>query len=279
MIRYILTALFATTLLAGCSGEESAPATELPIVIEGWIEDGETAMVIVTRAVDLTSDVGSFDQYVEKWCRVTVDDGSRREILTGRLNSAYVPSFVYTGSHIRGKVGVTYRLTVETETDTYEAETTIPAAVRIDSVRVTVTDGGLRQVHAFPHIDPADQQHRYYKFFSRVNDESRYYSSFLGTFEGAVYDPSTGYPVNRGIHDTFTGTDKFTPLYTSGDTLRIKLCAMDEPAFRFWNAYENAVSLGGNMFFNVSQGCPSNIPGAKGYWAGYGTSLLWTHIP
>ena len=279
MRRYILSIIVAATILAGCAGDDPVPATELPVVIEGWIEDGEVPMVIVTRAVDLTTDVGSFDQYVEKWCRVTVDDGTRREILTGRLNSAYVPSFVYTGSRIRGKVGGSYRLTVETETATYEAETTIPAPVRIDSVRVSVTGDGLRQVHAFPHIDPAEQHDRYYKFFSRINGESRYYSSFLGTFEGSVYDPVTGYPVNRGIHDTFTGTDKFTPLYTSGDTLRIKLCTMDEPAFRFWSAYENAVSLGGNMFFNVSQGCPSNIPGAKGYWAGYGTSLLWTPIP
>lgn len=279
-IRYFTIILLISALIAGCTDDSPAhPEGELPIVIEGWIEDGQPPMVIVTRTVDLTSDVGAFDQYVEKWCRVSVDDGSRREILTARINTAYIPPFVYTATRMRGKVGGTYRLLVETETATYSAETTIPAPVRIDSVRVTPADDGLNRVNAFVHIDPADQTGRYYKFFSRVNGEPRYYSSFLGTFEGAVYDPAKGYAVNRGLHNTFTGTDKFTPLYASGDTVRIKLCAITRDAFDFWNAYENAVSLGGNMFFNVSQGCPSNIPGAKGYWAGYGTSLIWAPIP
>lgn len=279
-----LLPLFATiaTLLA-ISACTDAPADDvaepLPTVIEGWIEDDERPVVIITRAADLTTDISDLEQYIEKWCRVTIDDGTTSEILVGRKNDDYFPSFIYTSTTMRGVVGRTYRLRVEIGNETYESETTILPAVRIDSVRTTPTDDGRWQVHAYPHIDPAADAERHYKFFSRVNSETRYYSSFLGTFQGSRYDPTTGYPVNRGIHDTYTGSNKYSPLYAPGDTVRIKLCSCTNEGFDFWTAYENAVSLSGNMFFNVTNGCPSNIPGAKGYWTGYGTSLTWIKIP
>lgn len=276
MPRYILPILLLLSL-GSCTDDAPAnPDGPLPIVIEGWIEDGEHPIVIITRAVDLTGNIDSFDKYVEKWCRVTVSDDTRSEILVTRINNNYTPSLIYTSLRMRGTVGGTYTLKIETETETYEAITTIPSPVRIDSLRAVPASDGRWRVQAYPRIDPSEAN-RYYKFFTRTTDDRRYYSSFLGTFESAVYDPAAGYTVNRGIHDTFS--EKFSPLYESGDTVRVKLCAITDDSFRFWNAYENTVSLGGNMFFNVSQGCPSNIPGAKGYWAGYGTSLAWVPIP
>lgn len=51
----------------------------------------------------------------------------------------------------------------------------------------------------------------------------------------------------------------------------VKLCTLSEEQFTFWTAYENAVSMSGNSFFNVAHGCPTNLEGgAIGYWFGYG---------
>lgn len=261
-------------LLSGCeSGTEPAMPSELPLVVEGWIEDGRRPVVIVTRAADLTDDIDSFDRYVEKWCRVTVDDGSTKEVLTGRVNHDYVPSFVFTSSKMKGSAGRTYALTVETETTTARAVATMPESPHIDSLRITPCSQSdtLYQIHAFANIDRSTGC--YYKFFARVhNEESRFYSSFLGTLEGAAYDPAEGFGVSRGIHNTYSGSEKFTPYYAAGDTVSVKLCTLEKDVFDFWNAYENLVSLGGNVFFRVSQSCPSNIDGARGYWAAYGVS-------
>lgn len=283
MARYLSKILFTITwavLAAACAAENEPPLPErLPLVIEGWIENGQHPVVIVTRAVNLTQNIESFDQFVERWCRVTIDDGNRKEVLTGRVNNAYVPSFIFTTTKITGQAGRTYRLTVETETDTATASATIGRSVRIDSLKVTpcADSDTLFQIHAFPRVDKSPDA--YYKFFTKVNnEEQRYYSSFLGTFEGACYDSTTGFNVARGIHQTYDGENKFTPYFTLGDTVSIKLCTLEKPVFDFWNAYENSVSLSGNVFLNVSQSCPSNISGAKGYWAAYATTQAFKII-
>ena len=260
-----------------------AAAPKLPIVVEGWIEDGEHPMVIVTRAVGLTGDSIDFSESVEKWCRVTVSDSKgTSEILTARKNTAYMPSLVFTGRKIKGQAGEEYTLLIETDEAAYQASAVIPEPVRIDSLRVSKSEAcdTLYQIHAFAAVDSSPAH--YYKFFTQVrNKERRYYSSFLGTFEGAYYNPATGFSVSKGIHTDFKGffedpdwkKPDFTPNYNLGDTVSVKLCAIQPEIYDFWRAYENSVGLSGNLFFTVSQGCPSNIPGAKGYWAGYGATI------
>lgn len=278
-IILLLVTLVGLSTSCESSNEPKLPS-RLPLVIEGWIEDGEHPVVIVTRAVDLTQNIESFDKFVEKWCRVTiVDNDNPAVVLTGRLNDAYVPSFVFTSAKITGRLGHTYTLKVETETDTATATATIRNNARIDSLKIVKCAGSdtLYQIRAFPRINRNDNG--YYKFFTKVNnEEKRYYSSFLGTFEGITYDSIQGFNVGRGIHQTYAGEEKFTPFYKIGDTVSVKLCTLEKPVFDFWNAYENSVSLSGNVFLNVSQSCPSNIAGAKGYWAAYGKTVAFAIV-
>lgn len=271
-MRNLLFIFFVILLFAGCDDEPrpSRPG-RMPLVVEGWIEEGERPVVIITRAIDLTRPMDSLENYVEKWCRVSIDDGEQRYFLTARINHDYIPSFIYTTNRLRGRRGIDYKLVIETEDDTLTAITSIQPSVRIDSVKVarTANSDTLYQINVFAGgiVDGSG----YYKFFSRVvNKERRYYSSFLGTFESSVYDAEVGYSVSKGIHNTFEGDQKFSPFYCKGDTVDVKLCRLSEEQFRFWTVYENSVSLSGNAFFNVAHDCPSNISGALGYWFGYG---------
>lgn len=271
-----ILSLFVASALCSCDNTEPVnPDVQLPIVVEGWIEDGENPVVIVTRAIDLTADLDSLTLDVQKWCRVTVSDGTHSEILTGRLNDKYIPSFIYTTTNMRGETGHTYTLKIETEKETVTAASTILSPVRIDSLKITRSPGcdTLFQIHAFAQFNREDGS--YYKFFTKVNSsEKRYYSSFLGTFEGRYYNPDTGYSVSKGIHMTGDGEVKFTPYYSMGDTVAVKLCTIDSGAFDFWNSYENAVSMSGNLIFSFTGGCPTNLTGgAKGYWNAYGASV------
>lgn len=267
--------LFLTAVVtSSCDSDEPADGItrKMPLVVEGWIEDEALPVVIVTRATDFNDGNAPLDNLVERWCRVTVSDGLQSEVLPMRINSNYKPGVIYSANRLRGKAGQTYTLMVETDTDTVTAVTTIPPVARLDSLHTMRVDGcdTIFSIRAYARIDASKS--RYYKFFTQVRGrESRFYSSFLGTFTADEYDGVQGWNVAKGIHDTFG--EHYTPYYLCGDTVDVKLCTMDSTAYEFWQAYENTVSLSGNMFFTVSEGCPSNISGGLGYWAGYGTSM------
>ena len=62
-IIYILCALALVASLWGCADDEPElrDDAEMPIVVEGWIENGAYPMVIITRAIDLTKPMDSLD--------------------------------------------------------------------------------------------------------------------------------------------------------------------------------------------------------------------------
>lgn len=269
----------ATLLLAACVGSDIEPVGPLPLVVEGWIEEGQPPVVMLTHAVDLTGDVASFDDFVEKWARVSIFDGDTRYILTGRVNNAYTPSFIYTSSRLKGRIGHTYRLLVETETDTLEAFATMlprPDLVRLEAVRVEDSDS-MYSIRAYVDNLRPDG---YYKLFSRdFSQDERYYATFTGNFAGYSYNPDEGITVTRGIHSTFEDKDAFSHYYKAGSRVSVKACSLEPEIYEFWRVYDSSVSLSGNLFFTFAENCPSNISGGLGYWVAYGTSQRTIVIP
>lgn len=261
------------------STDEPMQISAMPIVVEGWIEDGQAPIVIVTHAVDLTSDAASFDGFVEKWGRVSIFDGDTRYILTGRLNSDYTPSFIFTSSKLKGTPGHTYRLLIETEDTTVEATSTMPQLPEISRVETVPVEGNDTLFSITAHIGNIDPD-GYYKFFTRTQElESRYYGTFLGTLAAADYDDETGWNITRGIHSLYNSDDDFNHYFTAGQHVMLKLCAMQRDAYEFWHAYDNSTSLSQNLFFSFAGNCPSNISGGLGYWAAYATARTPILIP
>lgn len=272
LIIYSLAALF------GACSEADEPAVEPPLVVEGWIEEDESPLVIVTRAVDLTRPTDDFDNAVERWCRVTVYDGTTPYILSGALDRNYTPPFIYTSSRIKGQAGHTYRLVVETETETATAETVLTAAPRISRLEAVKSpnNDNLYSIRAYINNLPADC---YFKFFARSHQlETRSFPTFLGTFSAADYAPECGWTITRGNHGGFN-EEGFEHYYASGDRVTVTLCSLQPDLYYFWKAYETATSLSQNLLFTVAHNLPSNIDGALGYWAAYGTSSRAITIP
>lgn len=272
MNKIISIIILISPLLYGCTNEPDVVDNDVvtPLVVEGWIEDEGKPMVIVTRAADLRQGNGSIEELVQRWCRVTVSDGEESELLAMRVDDRYFPSVIYTSSRLRGKVGHTYQLTIETDLDTVTAFTTIPPVAKIDSMIVKPVEGNKEHFSVSTFADVNADKNRYYKLFTSVNSETRYYSSFLGLFSADEYDPKRGWDTAKGIHNTVGG--HFSPNYNVGDTVRIKLCTLDEAAYSFWKDYETSVSLQSNVFFITTSDCKGNIEGGFGFWAGYGTS-------
>lgn len=257
--------------LFGCGDGQPDVPTVPPLVVEGWIEEGESPVVMVTRAVDMTQDVESFDTMVEKWCRVSVFDNGKRYLLTGKSDSSYTPPFVFTTSSLRGKSGHTYVLRVETETDTVEGTATLPPAVMIDKLepeKIAGSDSLYSIKATLRNVEPAG----YYKFFVKtIGKDNRFYPSFLGTFSGADYDTASGFNITKGIHAGYEG-DEFSHYFSAGDKVTVKICSMERNVFEFWKTYDSNVSLSGNLFFTFTENCPHTVIGGIGYWGAYGMS-------
>lgn len=246
------------------------------LVVEGWVDDGEFPVVILTTTLPVSEkrhDVSEIKEHIARWATVTVDDGERRVVLTGKVDKKYLPPYIYTTSEMRGRAGRTYRLTVEYKDFHAEAETYVPQPVALDSVRVLPCDDDtLYQIKAWFRDNPAEKN--YYKFFTCVGTGSRMWlSSYMQTLDDAMFSPD-----EEVCHTVFKGRivmhrNRYVPYYTSRDTLLVKFAQMDSVSFAFWNQMEHNMTLG-NSPLTASRRNPSfNVRGALGYWCGYGATV------
>lgn len=273
-IAFITTALLFTS----CEGTDDLQTDPMPMVVEGWISEGETPVVMITRAIDLTADSPSTDNTVEKWCRVSVYDNGVRHVLAGKLNDSYKPSYIYTDSRLKGRAGHTYRLEIECRDETYTTEQILlpsPKIARIEPRKADDSDT-LYTLQLFLKDLPAGG---HYRVFTRTfGSENRFFGSFLGSGDYDTYDPEAGISITRGIHSGYSDTH-FDHFFHSGETVMVQVCGVDAAIHTFWQAYDRNVSLSQNLFFTFAENCPGNIPGALGYWAAYGTSTGAVRIP
>lgn len=276
-MRYfqIVCFLFTVLSLHSCTDSEPEPIVDkMPLVVEGWIEEGEVPVVMVTHAVDLTSDAPSFDDFVEKWGRVTIYDGDQPYILTGRIKNGYTPSLIFTSSRLKGKSGHTYRLTIETESDFAEATVIMePAPTIANVVPVEEGDGYALRVNL-------SDSEGVVQFQTRVmGEEGRFYPAFCATLPAADI-PHEGFTVTRGIHASYDDeqAENFSQFFSPGQTIIVKVCRIPGELLPFWTAYDQAVSLGGNIFLSMPQNCRGNITGGLGYFSANGISTVAVKI-
>lgn len=278
--RTYLTIIILTsiTLLISCDKSDVPQPGEMPMVVEGWISEGETPVVMITRAIDLTAESPSLENIVEKWCRVSVFDNGSQYVLAGKLNDSYTPSFIYTDTRLKGRVGHTYRLLIEYGDETYTAEQTILPSPKIERIEPRKAAGSdtLHTLQLFLKDLP---EGGHYRVFTRTfGKENRFFSSFLGSGDNDTYDPAKGVSITRGIHSGYSD-EHFDHYFHSGETVMVQVCSVDESVHTFWQFYDRNVSLSQNLFFTFAENCPGNIPDALGYWASYGTSTVAVRIP
>ena len=269
-----LTLLLACLLLQiGCTDDSDRLETEASkLIVEGWIEDGGFPVVLLSRSLPISTDyqnVDSLSDYVLRWARVVVSNGSDSAVLTGKFDEGYFPPYIYTTSRIRGEAGKTYYLTVEYRDLRATSTTTIPATPTDCSFRVErCTDSDtMFQIRARFTDNPTEKN--YYQLFTRVGtDTKQYQASYLGSIDDEVLKGETDLAVYRGhqLRDSI-----YTPYFLLDDTVSVKFAQVDDVSFRIWDSYVKMQSLSSNLFFSTSSDIESNIIGGYGYWCGYAT--------
>lgn len=267
-------ALLAAVLPVACE-RGFGDAAEPQLVVEGWIDSGRFPVVVLSRTVPITDDyqpTGQLAECVERWARVAVSDGEREVVLVGMADESHFPPYVYTTSDLRGEPGRTYRLTVDCPDGTHaEAVATIPEPAAIDSFAVVQADGAdtLRQLYAY--VAGARGADRCYRVFTQVlGSRYGYLPSYLGLATGDMLPAGGRMPVNRGRTNL---ESDYTPYFSVGDTVMVKVARIDSAAYSFWRGYEDMIELSRNPLFPVTNNLHSNVSGALGYWFGYGSAF------
>jgi hypothetical protein len=265
--------LLLIILLSACDGDIMQPESQ-QIVVEGWIEDGGHPVVILSFTIPISEEyapVDSIEQYLIRWGRVSVSDGEKTVILSGKYDKGYFPPYIYTSTSIMGQAGKTYTVRVDYRDFHATAQTTIPESVPIDRL-YTVPVGSsdtLRTVHAV--FKPTAGSHQYFKLFTRSEmSDQQYLSSWLGILDASTLANPADVPVYRGMK--VTNQEDYDPHYVVGDTVIVKLCTLDKQSYHYWKDWGDAEEFSANPLFNVMYNPRSNIQGGVGYWCGYGKS-------
>ncbi len=246
------------------------------LVVEGWIEDNGFPVVILTETLPITGDdqdLTSIKEYIVKWAKVVVSTETDTVILTGKYNEGYLPPYIYTTTNLRGKVGESYKLTVEYNDYYAVAETTIPAKPDVESFDVFRCDDRDSLFGAEILLHKSSVRNDYYQLFSRVGENWRqFFASFMGSIDGKEMENSERRSIYRGRH---LQEGEYTPYFRYNDTISLKVAAVDSVAYLFWSDYVKTQAGSLNTFFSVTNNLYSNISGGVGYWSGYASETIY----
>ena len=294
MIRRLLPILLILLLVACQDDEENS--LQSSCVVEGWIEDGGFPIVKLTQSMPVYTDrrrtsLNSLDQYVIKWARVTISDGSQTVTLTGKMDGDYFPPYVYTTTSLRGKAGRTYTLTVYRDDEPpIIAQTTIPEkkGTLIDSLTFEPVSTSDTLFQVFAHVTIQPQPVTYYRIYVNpdLNSSQDFLPSLLGVMRSDMISNGR-ISVNQGranirlaenIED-IGKNNSYSPYFTYGDTVMVRLCQIDSTAYEYWRSYEDMLSLSTTPLFPTTVNMPMPIPNIYGFWQGWQSEYRLIALP
>ena len=255
------------------------PKAEDKIVVEGWIENGQAANVIISRnssyfePIDQTTINHMFN--VDAVVKVKDIEAGTEEVLTKTLNPLTIPPVMYKGSTLKGILNHHYSLSIVVDNKELSATTSIPDTIQLDSTWFKIEPHkdtlGLLWIR---FQDPPTLGNYYRIFTKRITKDKRFVPVW-----GSVYDDAffNGELIEYSF---YKGTDHYAPApdensdatyyFEIGDTIITRFSVIDKVHYDFWRTYENAIYSGGNPFATPAT-IFSNINGGLGVWGGYAT--------
>ncbi|MFH7016898.1 DUF4249 domain-containing protein [Flavobacterium sp. FlaQc-47] len=266
-----------TLILLSCSKDDfSEQSIESKIVVEGWIEEGDYAQVLLSSSIPVTDVIDSTNvlNHVIRSAKITISDGETSEVLRVKNDKNRVPPFVYFGSALMGEAGKQYSLRIEYLNRVVEAVTTIPKSVQLKSAEYIKKNVADTTGYVFVNFEDPVNEKNYYQIATRIEGkESIFVPAFYGNLDDKNFTKSAvSVQVNRGVL-LFPKT-VFTPYFVDGDVIYVKLRTQNKDALDFWNSWQNEIVNSRNPIYPANTSLKSNIKGGIGIWAGYGKSIL-----
>lgn len=284
-------------LFTGCQSEIDIdiPDYHDKLVVEGTIETGKPAMVLLSKSIPYFSDI-DFETLLEKFiiqdAVITVTSGSgESEVLRFRYTEESPLLFAYTGQNLIGRPDEEYALSIELEGKTYTATTYIPHTFELDSIwfqQMGKPEDSIATVRLILSDDPSRTD--YYQFLVKVrgkNLQDRLWAyTMLPVFDDATFNGMTfNYEIFRATPSTLYAAtlseqerrEYYRPYFRPGDTVFVKYSLMDYPSYRFWSTATTEISFGQNVFMSPPP-IASNIKSSSGEkvlgsWCGYAAKI------
>ena len=246
------------------------------LVIDGAIEEYGFPKVMLSYSLSYFDgiDSTSIRELVIGTAKVTVSNGTEREVLTLKRDMNYFPPYIYQGTSIKGEAGKIYELTVELKGEKYTARTTIPAPAKLNRIWFEPAANKDSLGYLFGELTDDPGAANYYRLFTqRLHKDDRYIPVYLSAIGDQYFNgKSFTFSILRGPENF---TNVIDDLYFSrGDTVKIKFCTMDKAHFDFWRTMERELYVVGNPFSSSGNEIISNIDDKKalGVWGGYGVT-------
>ena len=262
-------------LLLSCTGNNGTmDIPYLPkIVVEGRIENGGYASVLLSVSAPVTGvqDTISLSQYAIRSARITVSDGDTSEVLYLRSNRNRIPPYEYIGREIKGEMGKTYSLTVESRGNIITASTYIPEPISLDDIwfkRRSEND-----TTGYIGVSFKNTSSDFYQFStSPYSLKDAFTPCLYGNINSSAYPQNKQLEINLNKGPSIYPKNDFNTYYNASDTIRIKFSTQPKHAYDFWVSYQDEIINGKNPLYPAISNLKSNISGGIGIWSGYGST-------
>lgn len=263
-------------VLSACTSdiEIKVPETEDSYIIEGWIEQGGYAHVLVSHTLPYNSTVGLadfFDLLVSD-AEVTVRSEAGAERLLLVQDTMYTVLPIYRGYQIRGETGKAYALEVKIGDRIFTAADTLMEPIGPDSL--WFSPESQNDSLGYIHIQIRDplSPGNYYRVFAKRLGIDVDYNGLSGSllddhlFNGLAFN----FPLIRSGISTDTGDKHF---FRRGQRVVVKTAVITPRYFEFLSKVSNEI---GQTLSPLSFQVPAvtlMTGGALGGWGCYAVSL------
>jgi len=288
-----LHSLFVASILlfAACEKEVNIPLVESEprLVVEGSIANDQQPVVALTKTI------GFFDK-IELESVEFVDDAT--VWVTDLTENKRIQLFPITVDPLTfytiqnsdplfndfqtGKTNHAYKLEITYQNELFEAVTSIPACDGVDSLYFEKAnrfepDSVYKLLAIF--TDP-DTLGNYYKYFTKRNgngyNQTDFFEPFTSRFDDVFINGKT-LPADLFLgweeqDESLNPFDDINSYSLPGDTIVIKLTAMDAQVYDFFKTLDFAEGSVGNPFAAPIQVQTNVSNGAYGVWSGFGNA-------
>ncbi len=260
-----------------CCDDDGTDGIPVLPVIEGWIDSDGYPVVMFTASVTSDEAAASLIDKMIVWGKVTISDGSRTVVMTGSLADGYFPPYRYYTFDMKGEPGRTYTVVADYAELHAEASCRMPFPTEISSLRLAAIEGNdsLRTA-TLSFMAPEDCPAYYCVTVRDLLEKTRPYPAMMGT----VVAETPGEEIEMPVYcpKNMLDTASYVSNFHVGSRLEVGLSRVEEPVYRFWTDYDNAVMFGGSQFINASMSLRGNIQGGYGIWSARGTSYVYVDV-
>ena len=268
----IIWIVISLLLFVGC---ETEPIDYSKMVVEGWIDAGKHPIVMLHTSYSLDASNDPHDtqlidvlaEHMVLFGKVIIFDGEDSVFLTGRVDTNYLPPYIYTTTKIKGEVEKTYTLHATYKDYSATSKTEIPERAILDSIQVTSANDKMNVVGFANHLEKGAP----YILFARTTKDKQYKICPMGAFRATKSQMSI--TINNPINFTENGMMLQT-LFPKNDSINIaiKFAKVGEIEYQFWDSYIAQNMTQGVYFMETHRNIISNIDSGNGYWCGMGAS-------